>query len=95
MKVPILIGFAYLFNLKTKANPSPKENGFVFTLIGDPYVESLRFAIMPGWLTCHWQLRSKDSPPVRFPTLTKTKTHQSGVFFFLVTPTGIEPMLPP
>ena len=27
----------YFFNLKTKANPSPKGNGFVFTLIGDPY----------------------------------------------------------
>ena len=36
MKVPILIGFAYFFNLKTKANPSPKGNGFVFTLFGDP-----------------------------------------------------------
>ena len=36
-KVPILIDFIYFFSLKTKANPSPRGNGFVFTLFGDPY----------------------------------------------------------
>jgi len=36
----------YFFNLKTKANPSPKGNGFVFTLFGDPYGKHLRFTTM-------------------------------------------------
>ena len=48
MKVPILIGFAYFFNLKTKANPSPKGNGFVFTLFGDPYETRTRVTAVKG-----------------------------------------------
>ena len=38
MKVPILIDFIYFFNIKTKANPSPKGNGFAFNLFGEPNV---------------------------------------------------------
>ena len=47
-KVPILIDFAYFFNLKTKANQSPKGNGFVFTLFGDPYETRTRVTAVKG-----------------------------------------------
>ena len=36
-KQRFLVFEIYFFSLKTKANPSPKGNGFVFTLFGDPY----------------------------------------------------------
>ena len=49
MKVPILIDFIYFFSLKTKANPSPKGNGFVFTFFGDPYGNRTHVTTVKGW----------------------------------------------
>ena len=49
MKVPILIDFIYFFSLKTKTNPSPKGNGFVFTLFGDPYGNRTHVTTVKGW----------------------------------------------
>ena len=97
MKVPILIGFAYFFSLKTKANPSPKGNGFAFTLFGDPYGflpldkgkanDSLRGVCRPTLV---------DRTLVRQSCwIAKRKHTRLSVLFFLVTPTGIEGLLTP
>lgn len=49
----ILIDFAYFLSLKTKANPSPKGNGFAFNLFGDPYGRTVRFAPLGGFATAN------------------------------------------
>ena len=49
MKVPILIDFICFFNIKTKANPSPKGNGFAFNLFGDPYGIRTHDTTVKGW----------------------------------------------